>query len=190
MAQGICRWFHGVLCLVFLVGCVPYPVYNSLDGHPANRPSGGRMKTERSAAKDRERSAVAESASPPAPASSRTISPRANAHPVDPARIDTRKAYQVGVASFYGKEFHGRSTANGEVFNMYKLTAAHRVLPLGTRVKVTNLENGRWVEVKVNDRGPFVEGRVLDLSFAAALELEMVNAGTARVMIEIVETID
>jgi len=119
------------------------------------------------------------------------ISPHpVNAHPLDPARIDTRKAYQVGVASYYGKDFHGRQTANGETFNMYKLTAAHRVLPLGTLVRVTNLENGRWVEVKINDRGPFVEGRILDLSFAAALELEMVSAGTAEVMIEIVETVD
>jgi rare lipoprotein A len=116
--------------------------------------------------------------------------PKQTAHPVDAAKIDTSKAYQIGVASYYGKKFHGRKTANGEVFNMYKLTAAHRVLPLGTRVRVTNMKNGRWVEVKVNDRGPFIEGRVLDLSFAAALELEMVQAGTARVMIEIVAKVD
>ena len=73
---------------------------------------------------------------------------------------------------------------------MYKLTAAHRVLPLGTIAKVTNLANGRWVVVKVNDRGPFIEGRILDLSFAAALEIEMVQQGTAKVMIEIVEAVD
>ena len=73
---------------------------------------------------------------------------------------------------------------------MYKLSAAHRVLPLGTMIKVTNLENGRWVEVKVNDRGPFVEGRILDLSFAAGLELEMVKTGTAKVMIEITRAVD
>ncbi len=113
-----------------------------------------------------------------------------NAHPVDPQNISTDKAYQVGVASYYGKQFHGRKTANGEIFNMYKLTAAHRVLPLGTVVKVTNLANGRWVVVKVNDRGPFIEGRILDLSFAAALEIEMVQPGTAKIMIEIVEAVD
>ena len=112
----------------------------------------------------------------------------APAHPVDVSELDTSGAYQIGVASYYGKKFHGRKTANGEVFNMYKLTAAHRVLPLGTEVRVTNLSNGRWVEVKVNDRGPFIEGRVLDLSFAAALELEMVQAGTSEVMIEILKT--
>jgi rare lipoprotein A len=117
-------------------------------------------------------------------------SPAPAAHPVDLAKISSEKAYQVGVASYYGKKFHGRKTANGEVFNMYKLTAAHRVLPLGTYIKVTNLGNGRWVEVKVNDRGPFVEGRVLDLSFAAALELEMVRQGTAKVMIEITKAVE
>jgi len=109
---------------------------------------------------------------------------------VDPQNISAANAYQIGVSSYYGEPFHGRKTANGEVFNMYKLTAAHRVLPLGTIVKVTNLSNGRWVVVKVNDRGPFIEGRILDLSFAAALELEMVQAGTTKVMIEIVESVD
>ena len=79
---------------------------------------------------------------------------------------------------------------HGMVFNMYKLTAAHRVLALGTYVKVTNMQNGRWVEVKVNDRGPFIEGRILDLSFAAALELEMVEQGTAKVMIEITRPVE
>jgi len=109
-------------------------------------------------------------------------------HPVDLNGLDTSNAYQIGTSSYYGKKFHKRPTANGEIFNMYKLTAAHRVLPLGTIVRVTNLTNGRWVKVKVNDRGPFIEGRILDLSFAAALELEMVEAGTAKVMIEILET--
>ena len=108
--------------------------------------------------------------------------------PIDVEGLDTSNAYQIGVASYYGKKFHKRPTASGEIFNMYKLTAAHRVLPLGTVVRVTNLSNGRWVEVKVNDRGPFIEGRILDLSFAAALELEMVEAGTTTVMIEILKT--
>ena len=116
------------------------------------------------------------------------IKPSTTAHPVDPAKISTASAYQVGVSSYYGKKFHGKLTANGETFNMYKLTAAHRVLPLGTRIKVTHLGNGRWVEVKVNDRGPFIEGRILDLSYAAALELEMVKSGTARVMIELIDS--
>ena len=104
--------------------------------------------------------------------------------------ISRENAYQIGVASYYGEKFHGRKTANGETFNMYKMTAAHRVLPLGTMIRVTHLTNGRTVVVKINDRGPFIEGRVLDLSFAAALELEMVAAGTAEVMIEIIQGVD
>lgn len=120
----------------------------------------------------------------------RIAKPRKTAHPVDVSQISRKNAYQVGVASYYGEKFHGRKTANGETFNMYKMTAAHRVLPLGTMIRVTHLTNGRRVVVKVNDRGPFIEGRVLDLSFAAALELEMVAAGTAEVMIEITQEVD
>jgi rare lipoprotein A len=86
-----------------------------------------------------------------------------------------------GVASWYGKDFHGRSTANGETYDMYALTAAHKTLPIPTWVEVTNLANGKRVIVKVNDRGPFVAGRIIDLSYAAASELGMVNSGTARV---------
>lgn len=86
-----------------------------------------------------------------------------------------------GIASWYGKDFHGRSTANGETYDMYGLTAAHKTLPIPTWVEVTNLSNGRRVIVKINDRGPFVDDRLIDLSYAAANEIGMVNAGTARV---------
>jgi rare lipoprotein A len=95
--------------------------------------------------------------------------------------------YQVGVASWYGKAFHGRTTANGENFDMFELTAAHRKLPLGTYVKVTNLRNGKWVVVRVNDRGPYVGERILDLSYAAARMLE-INRGLAKVRLDIVQT--
>jgi rare lipoprotein A len=93
---------------------------------------------------------------------------------------------EVGIASWYGKEFHGRRTANGEIYDMNGLSAAHRTLPLGTIVNVTNSQNGRSVQVKVNDRGPFVSGRVLDLSYGAANRLGIVGAGTGRVIIEVV----
>ena len=162
MARVI-RWLGLTMGVALLAGCVPKPVYRS----------GGAPRPAKAAA------------SPPA-----VVAPGPAAHPVDLDKIATGKAYQIGVAAYYGKKFHGRKTANGEVFNMYKLTAAHRVLPLGTYVKVTNLQNGRWVEVKVNDRGPFIEGRILDLSFAAALELEMVEQGTAKVMIEITRPVE
>lgn len=87
----------------------------------------------------------------------------------------------VGLASWYGQQHHGRKTASGETYDMNQMTAAHRTLPFGTRVRVTNVENGRSVVVRVNDRGPHVSGRVLDLSFRAATALDMVGAGVARV---------
>jgi rare lipoprotein A len=92
-----------------------------------------------------------------------------------------------GVASWYGYPHHGRITASGQPFNMYDLTAAHRTLPLGTRVRVTNLLNGRAVTVTVTDRGPFVKNRILDLSYAAARAIDMVGPGTAPVQLEIID---
>ncbi len=107
---------------------------------------------------------------------------------VDPARAKApapKPAFeQVGVASWYGPGFHGKETANGERYNQNKLTAAHRTLPLGTRAKVTNLENGKSVEVRINDRGPYVSMRVIDLSRAAAGRLRMVDKGIVIVKIE------
>ena len=97
-------------------------------------------------------------------------------------RIEKRetKAVQYGVASWYGKDFHGKPTSSGEIYDMYQLTCAHNTLPLGTMVMVTNLENGRSVELKVNDRGPFVKERIIDLSSAAAQILGMWEKGTAK----------
>ena len=87
----------------------------------------------------------------------------------------------TGEASWYGRQHHGKRTASGETYDMHKLTAAHRTLPLGTRVRVTNLDNGRVVDVRINDRGPFVSGRVLDLSYAAAQRLGAVGDGVVPV---------
>jgi rare lipoprotein A len=91
-----------------------------------------------------------------------------------------------GMASWYGEDFHGWVTANGETYDMEAMTAAHRTLPLGTEVRVTNAENGRQVHVRINDRGPYLYGRVIDLSLAAARELDMVDSGIAAVQIEVV----
>jgi rare lipoprotein A len=88
---------------------------------------------------------------------------------------------ETGVASWYGHPYHGRRAASGEIYDMEKLTAAHRTLPFGTQVLVRNLDNDRTVTVRINDRGPFVKGRILDLSRAAARELAMIGPGTARV---------
>jgi rare lipoprotein A len=90
------------------------------------------------------------------------------------------------MASWYGREHHGRRTASGERFDMKALTAAHPTLPFGTRVRVTNLTNNRSVVVRVNDRGPFKRGRILDVSRGAAAELDMIGAGTAKVRVEVV----
>lgn len=92
---------------------------------------------------------------------------------------------QSGLASWYGDKFHGKTTSSREVYNMYDMTAAHRTLPFGTYVMVTNMNNGRSVMVKINDRGPFVEGRIIDLSYAAARVLDAIDSGVIPVRIEV-----
>ena len=92
---------------------------------------------------------------------------------------------QIGIASYYGKKFHKKRTANGEIFNMYKVSAAHKSYPLGTKVRVTNLKNGKSLKLVINDRGPFVSGRVIDLSYKAARKLGFVNQGTVKVRIDV-----
>ncbi len=93
--------------------------------------------------------------------------------------------FQRGVASYYGAEFHGRRTANGEIYDMNGISAAHRTLPFSTLVEVKNLENGRKLTVRVNDRGPFVQGRIIDLSVGAAKALDIYETGTAMVEIRV-----
>jgi rare lipoprotein A len=104
----------------------------------------------------------------------------------DVAYAKYRPQTQIGVASYYGKQFHGRKTANGERFDMNKLTAAHRTYPFGTVLQVTNLRNNKRITVRVNDRGPYVGGRVIDLSKRAAQELGFINSGVTKVKIEVV----
>jgi len=97
---------------------------------------------------------------------------------------NTHSLVAEGKASYYADQFHGRRTANGETFNTHKLTAAHPSLPFGTWVKVTNLNNGKDVVVRINDRGPFVKGRIIDLSTDAAKEIGIMKSGTVRVKLE------
>lgn len=94
------------------------------------------------------------------------------------------KITETGIASYYADKFEGRKTASDVVFRQNKMTAAHRSLPFGTKVKVTNLTNGNTIKVRINDRGPFVEGRIIDLSKKAAGKLQMINAGIAEVKIK------
>ena len=93
---------------------------------------------------------------------------------------------ETGEASWYGPDFHGKKTASGETYNKYAFTAAHKILPFGTRVKVTNLTNGLSTDVVINDRGPFKSGRIIDLSYSAAKQISMIGTGTARVKIKAV----
>jgi rare lipoprotein A len=105
-----------------------------------------------------------------------------------PVKHRTEGPVQTGMASWYGPKFHGKKTSNQEIYNMYDLTAAHQTLPFGTRVMVTNLNNNRSVEVRINDRGPFIKGRIIDLSYAAARVLDMIGSGTAPVRLEILNS--
>jgi rare lipoprotein A len=113
---------------------------------------------------------------PPAPSARRPKTPPA------PAPVGYT---EVGNASWYGKPFHGRRASNGETYDMYKLTAAHRTLPFDTMVRVTNLNNGKSTTVRITDRGPFVENRIIDLSLAAAREIESVGPGVVPVRLEV-----
>jgi rare lipoprotein A len=92
-----------------------------------------------------------------------------------------------GIASYYAQDFHGKQTSNGEIFDMNAFTAAHRTFPFGTKVRVTNLENNKTVVVRVNDRGPFKEGRMMDLSMGAAKEIDLIRTGTAHVRLDVLE---
>lgn len=100
---------------------------------------------------------------------------------------DINKFTETGYASWYGNKFHGHLTSNGERYNMFAMSAAHKNLPIPSYVKVTNLENNKQVVVRVNDRGPFHQGRIIDLSYAAAYKLDMLKAGTAKVKIELIK---
>jgi rare lipoprotein A len=102
-------------------------------------------------------------------------------------KAEISRPYQVGTASWYGSYFHGKATASGEPYNMYDLTAAHRSLPLGSWVRVTNLRNGRAVIVRINDRGPYVAPRIIDVSYSVARILEFKAQGLQRVRLDVVK---
>lgn len=107
-----------------------------------------------------------------------------------PDRTQNKKGPEIGVASWYGGKFHGRMTSNGEIYDMYAHTAAHKTLPFNTVVRVTDIATSMATEVRINDRGPFVKGRIIDLSLAAARDINMVGPGTSTVRIDIIKTGD
>lgn len=112
---------------------------------------------------------------------------RATARVPSPAKPAPIGWTQTGIASWYGIPYDGRHASDGEIFDMRQFTAAHRTLPFDTWVRVTNLENGKRVDVRINDRGPFVKGRILDLSMAAANRIDMIRSGTARVRLKVIK---
>jgi rare lipoprotein A len=135
-------------------------------------------------------------ARPPAPvqpdatsAPPSTAGPNANSAPARPSD-QPGEPFEEGKASWYGAPFHGRRASNGEVYDMNKMTAAHRTLPFNTIVRVTNMTNGKSTTVRITDRGPFVDNRIIDLSFAAAKEIESVGPGVVPVRLDILSAID
>ncbi len=103
----------------------------------------------------------------------------------DPSEVGGVSSQELGLASYYGHQYHGRTTANGETYDENQLTAAHRTLPFGTRVRVTNLENGKTVLLRINDRGPFVDGRIIDVSWRGAQDLDFVREGVVEAKVEV-----
>ena len=108
----------------------------------------------------------------------------ARSQPPPPTAAATLESGETGLASWYGHPYHGRASASGEIYDMEQMTAAHRTLPFGTMVRVHDLDNEKSVDVRITDRGPFVDGRIIDLSHAAARAIEMIGPGTARVRLE------
>jgi rare lipoprotein A len=120
------------------------------------------------------------------PNKSESVNTRSETETVAPGKTSRTKPYQIGTASWYGSYFQGRATASGEPYDMYDLTAAHPTLPLGSWVRVTNLRNGRAVVVRINDRGPIVPGRIIDLSYNTARVLHFDSKGIQRVRLDVV----
>lgn len=121
------------------------------------------------------------------PTNSESVNTRSTVK-VAPGKVARTKPYQIGTASWYGSYFQGRATASGEPYDMYDLTAAHPTLPLGSWVRVTNLRNGRAVVVRINDRGPIVPGRIIDLSYNTARVLHFQSQGLQRVRLDVVKS--
>src|SRR5713226_6531960 len=121
------------------------------------------------------------------PTSSESVNARNKIGPRSRYKAARSKAYQIGTASWYGSDFQGKTTASGEPYNMHDFTAAHPTLPIGCWVRVTNLRNGRTVVLRINDRGPIVPGRIIDVSYSAARALEFKTQGLQRVRLDIVQ---
>jgi rare lipoprotein A len=172
-------WVFCVWCFYLLSGCAARSTNRREPA--AIQPSGDSSESNAPANRD----ATAEPAVN-RPSSSSAAAKRDNASPILPGVGHPEE----GNASWYGIPFHGRHASNGEVYDMHKLTAAHRTLPFDTKVRVTNLQNGKSTIVRITDRGPFVENRIIDLSMAAAREIDSIGPGVVPVRLEILSAVD
>jgi rare lipoprotein A len=161
-----------ILLVCFVIGCGQH--YAAANTPPPPRTAGSAQP-----------SATPPTTAPASGTSSGNSDEGVHVRPGPPLAVLTGAPVEHGIASWYGVPYHGRRASNGEIYDMYKLTAAHRTLPFNTVVRVTNMTNGKHVDVRITDRGPFVEDRIIDLSLAAAREIDMVGTGTARVKVEI-----
>jgi len=163
-----------IICAIYLTGCAGRQPIVNRGQPPPSKPAPVSAEKAEAAKRDTD-------VGPAAPAPARRPAPRAKSPdlPVSPGYVEE------GNASWYGLPFHGRRASNGELYDMYRLTAAHRTLPFETVVRVTNLANGRSATVRITDRGPFVENRIIDLSLAAARELDMIGPGVVPVRLEV-----
>ena len=167
-----------VLCVYSVCGCASRrPVAGRQP--PPTQPSATPPETAEAAKRSTDTSPTAAPSSPSA-----SVSKRSKAAPTPPLT----NYIEEGNASWYGEPFHGRRASNGEIYDMYKLTAAHRTLPFETMVRVTNLSNGKFTVVRITDRGPFIENRIIDLSLAAAREIDSVGPGVVPVRVEILSS--
>jgi rare lipoprotein A len=167
-----------IVCVYSVCGCASRKPVAGRQPSPT-QPSATPPETAEAAKRSTDTSPTAAPSSPSAPASKRS-----KAAPTPPLI----NFIEEGNASWYGEPFHGRRASNGEIYDMYKLTAAHRTLPFETMVRVTNLSNGKFTVVRITDRGPFIENRVIDLSLAAAREIDSVGPGVVPVRVEILSS--
>src|SRR6266705_5185537 len=168
-----------IICAIYLTGCAGRQPIVNRGQPPPSKPAPVSAEKAEAAKRDTD-------VGPAAPAPARRPAPRAKSPdlPVSPGYVEE------GNASWYGLPFHGRRASNGEIYDMYRLTAAHRTLPFDTMVRVTNLNNGKATTVRITDRGPFVENRIIDLSLAAAREIDLVGPGVAPVRVEVLGNVD
>lgn len=187
--KGVARWFGTLIAITIFFRCAG--TYNSRDGFRGwDRDQPAYTQDEKKPPKKKTYGLPLPSIykQPGVPINNKRVKKPGKTSPKPKQRKTKGKTVHKqyhGKASYYGGKFHGRRTASGEVYNQYQMTAAHRTLPFGSVCRVTNLYNDKTVHVRINDRGPFIKGRIIDLSYAAAKSLDAVQAGVIKVKLEV-----